>query len=322
VGEPEAVAITGLDTYFGQRLAERLLATPGAPRVVGIDLHRPLRLAGRIDFHRVDLTDPTADGQLADVLADQGVTALIHLAYRSSPTPDVEYDHELETIGSLHVMNACAAAKLRRLVVASSTMLYGARPTNPNFLLETHRLRGHPEAHCVANRVEAEGLVTEWAARHPDTDVTVLRSCWVMGPHYRDYVTRYFDRPVVASVLGYDPLIQLIHEDDLLDVYERAVRRAHPGVFNVVAPGVLPLSTLLSLAGKTRVPLPASLLERLPGQAGPTLTGDGPAGFYDYLRYLWVADGQRGWAEFGQPTYSTKEAWIAFVGAQRLQRFG
>lgn len=321
VSEPRCVGITGLDTFVGQRLAERLLARPDAPRVVGIDLRRPLRLEGRVSFRRLDLTHPTADGELAAILADERVDTLVHLAFRSSPSADREYDHELETIGSLHVMHACSAAKVGRLVLASSTMLYGPRPTNPNFLVEEHALNGHPDAHCVENRVEAEELLADWAPRHPDVGVCVLRHCWIMGPSYEDHVVRYFERPVVPVVLGYDPLLQFVHEDDLLRCFEKATVESHVGVFNVVGRGVLPLSTLLALAGKRALPLPGPLLYRLADPPSQGRTGDRPAGFFDYLRYLWVADGERGWHAFGPPVYSTKEAWIAFVSSRRLRRF-
>ena len=50
-------------------------------------------------------------------------------------------------------------------------------------------------------------------------------------------------------------------------------------------------------------------------------TGDPPAAFFDYLRYLWVADGQRGLDAFGEPAYSTKEAWISFVSSRRMRRY-
>jgi len=321
VSDPSSVAITGLDTVQGTRLAERLLERERPPRIVGLDLHRPLRLAGRVDFHRIDLTSPTADVELAETLAAEGIEVLMHLAFRTSPTPDLEEDHELETIGSLHVMNAAAATKLRRLVVASSTMLYGARPDNPNFLTESHALHGHPDAHCVQNRVEVEKLLSDWAERHPDTAVTVLRSCWSVGAGAGDYVTRFFDAPVVPTILGYDPLIQLIHEDDLLDVYEEAICGAHPGVWNVVGRDVLPLSTLVALAGKRRLPLPPALLYRASSYPAQGQTGDRPSGFFDYLRYLWVADGERGWAEFGEPLYSTREAWMSFVSSRRMQAY-
>jgi len=319
--KPGIIAITGLRTFLGRRLVERLLRRDPNLRILGIDRHRPTRMDERVRFFRIDLTDPTADNQLAEVFHRERAEALVHTAFRTNSTADLETDHELETIGSLHVMNACAAAKVRKLVVASSTMLYGPWPDNPNFLTEEHPLRGHPDAHSVNNRVEVESLLADWMTRRPDTEVTVLRTCWILGPHYGDRMTRYLSLPVVPKLLGYDPLMQFVHEEDYLHAFECATMAAHPGVFNVVGRGVLPVSTILRLAGKRILCLPTPLLYRMAYYPSQSLTGDSPAGFYDYLRYLWVADGARGWDAFGEPIYSTKEAWIAFVSAMRMRRY-
>ena len=319
--EPSVIAVTGLKTFVGQQLLERLVVREPSMRVIGIDQRRPFRLDGRVRFHRVDLSEPTADGRLAEILRRERVDVVVHTAFRREPTPDLEMDHEVETIGSLHVMNACAAAKVRRLVVVSSTMLYGPRPDNPNFLSEDHPLHGHPDAHCVQNRVEMESLLSRWAVRHPDTEVTVLRACWMLGPNHWDRVIRYFSLPVVPMVLGYDPLIQFVHEDDVLHAFETAALTSMPGVYNLVGRGVLPLSTAVRLAGKRILQLPATALYRMAYYPAQSQTGDPPAGFYDYLRYLWVADGARGWDAFGEPVYTSKEAWISFISARRMRRY-
>ena len=98
-------------------------------------------------------------------------------------------------------------------------------------------------------------------------------------------------------------------------------RTPNEGVYNVVGKGVLPLSTILRLAGKRILSLPAALLFRMAYSPSQGQSGDPPAGFYDYLRYLWVADGQRGWDAFGEPIYSTKEAWMSFVSSRRMRRY-
>ncbi|CAG0982724.1 UDP-glucose 4-epimerase [Myxococcaceae bacterium] len=321
VSAPTSIAITGLGSFFGRRLAQRLLELPRPPKIVGIDLRRPWRLEGRIGFHRVDLGDPAAGGKLAEVLVRERVERVVHAAFRRDPTPDVEADHELETVGSIHVMNACAAAKVDHLVWLSSTMLYGARPDNPNFLGEEHPLRGHADAHCVRNRVEAEELLARFRVKHRDLHVSALRFAWVMGPEFEDRVVRHFASPVVTTLLGYDPLVQFVHEEDALDVLERCVLEDHPGTYNVVGPGVLPLSTLLALGGKRALPLPTPLLYRLEHWLSQSRYGDLPAGFYDYLRWLFVADGARGWDRFGEPVYSSREAWISFVSSRRMRRY-
>jgi len=319
--ESSCIALTGLDTFLGVRLAERLAALPDGPRVIGLDDRQPTRLASGIDFERIDLMRPEAGEALAEILVRNGVTALAHLAFRESPTPDLDSDHDLEVVGSLQVMNAFAAAKVGRLVVPSSTMLYGPHPHNPNYLSEQHELAGHRPAHSVENRVEVERMLASWRGRHPEVELTVLRHCWVMGPSYDDAVVRFFDRPSVTTLLGHDPLLQFVHEDDLVNAALRAVCESHPGTFNIVGRGVLPLSNLLALAGKRRIALPSPLLYRVLDSACRAETGDSPAGFYDYLRYLWIADGERGWAEFGEPAYSTREAWVSFVSSRRLRRY-
>lgn len=318
---PGVIAVTGLGTFLGRGVIARLLARSPRMRVVGLDHRRPYGLDDNVLFQRVDFTDPAADGQLAEVLQRERVDALVHTAFRTRPTADLEMDHELDTIGSLHVMNACAAAKVKRLVVASSTMLYGARPDNPNFLTESHPLRGHADAHGVQDRIEMESLLADWCTRHPDAEVTVLRHCWIMGPTYWDHVTRFFSLPVVPKLMGYDPLMQFVHEDDCLHAFERATLGPHPGVFNITARGVLPLSTILHLSGKRVASLPSPLLYRMASYPSQAQIGDAPDGFYDYLRYLWVADGSRGWEAFGEPAYTTKEAWISFVSARRMRRY-
>lgn len=318
---PRSIAITGLRSFVGKRLLRRVREAEPDAQLVGFDLQRPYGLDPAVRFHAVDLAEPTADGRLAELLRKEGVEALLHAAFRSQPRADLEADHELETIGSLHVLHACAAAGVRRLVLASSTMLYGPRPDNPNFLSEDHPLRGHPDAHNVRNRVEVEELAANWSRRHPDVEVTVLRPCWIMGPSYEDAITRYFARPLVPTLLGYDPLLQFVHEEDCLRAFEIALLEGRPGVYNVVGRGVLPLTTLLRTAGKRPLPIPAPLLYRLGAYPSEVQSGDPPAGFYDYLRYLWVADGERGFAAFGEPEYTTLEAWMSFVSSRRMRRY-
>ena len=140
----------------------------------------------------------------------------------------------------------------------------------------------------------------------------------MFGPTYRDSVVRYFDARWVPTALGYDPLFQFVHEADALRAFEIASLEGRPGTFNVVADGVLPLSTLLRIAGKQSLPLPSPLLARFFPWSE---SGDSPQAFFDYLRYLWVADGSRGYEAFGKPHYTTREAWMAFVSARRMARY-
>ncbi len=320
--QPRRVAITGLASFVGGRLAERLSELDPATEVVALDKRLPARLEGRVRFHRVDLTEPTADGVVAEILQKERCEVVLHSAFLTQPSHDVGESHELELIGSLHVMNACAAADVHKLVVMSSAEVYGAHPDNLNFLGEEQRLRAHPASHSVRDRAEMEGLLWIFARRHPQLVVTSLRPCWVAGPTVEGAVTRHFSGRSVTTLLGYDPLMQFLHEDDLLRAVELVLARDVSGPFNLAGTGVLPLSTLLRLAGKRSLPWPHPLLYRLDFLNSLLRTGDSPAAFYDYLRFLWVVDTERARSVLGfEPEYTTKEAWMSFVVSRKLRKY-
>ncbi len=319
---PRSLAISGLGSYVGGQLALRLLEGPSSPRIVGLDLSLPKALEGRLRFHRVDLTGPTADSVLAELLEKERCDALLHAAFFTDPHADREYAHELEVIGTLNVMNASAAAGVRKLVVASTAQVYGPHPDNPNFLSEWHPLRAHPDAHAIRDRAEMEELLRIFATRHPSISVVSLRPCWVMGPSYASSVTRHFESARVTTLLGYDPLMQFLHEEDLLEAVGLALTREVAGPFNLAGDGLLPLSTLIQLAGKRTRPLPHPLLYRLGYLAAVARTGDPPAAFYDYLRFGWVVDTERAKRELGfRPGYTTREAWMSCVVERRLKSY-
>lgn len=318
VEDRRCIAITGVDTYFGRRLIERWAASGRDVKLVGIDARDPRRPLPSLDLHRFDLTAPGVGASLAEALAKEHVDTLVHLAFKTVPTSNGDADHELEVRGSQEVIHACGEAGVRRLVVPSSTMCYGARLENPQRLSEDARLRGHAGAHWVANRVQVESALSRFRHSQTGCEITVLRHCWIMGPGYLDPFVRYFEGEWVPTLLGYDPLLQFLHEDDWLDVLEMASLESHPGVFNVVGKGVMPVSGYLRLAGKINLPLPRPLLSVASGSPVSLAPGDVADGFFDYLKYMWVASGDRARAEFGPPLYTSREAWMAMVGARRF----
>lgn len=317
-----SVAITGASGFIGARLLERLLESDSDRRIVVVDIQKPSLEDKRIRFHRVDFTEPTADATIAGILKRERCETVVHAAFLSSPSHHSDFAHELQVIGTMHVLHAVAEAKVRKLVLAGTTMSYGAHHTNPNFLTEEHPLRANPRAPSLADRVEAEEEVARFARKNPDTIVTVLRTCWIMGPRVSNFVTRFFSRSIMPTLLGFDPLLQFVHEDDAVEAFERAVEHDFAGVYNIVGSGVLPLSTLLKLGGKPQLPILHVAAYPLADALWMAQLIEAPAPYLDYLRFLWVADGDKARIEMGfEPKYSTKEAWMAFVGSRRLRKY-
>jgi len=307
---PRVVAITGALCTIGRGLCARLAADPSIERVVAIDVRTPEELQPGIHFHRLDLSRPSAEQELADILLVEEADTIVHLAYFGAPVPDAAYAHEVEVIGTLHTLTAATAAQVRRIVVRSTSLIYGAHAKNPSLIREEDRIRGSAASRFVNDKVEAEQQVREFAASHPDTQVTILRFASILGPEVHNVFQRYLTGGLSPTLAGFDPLFQAIHQEDAVEALFAAAKGGRGGVFNVSGRGVIPISTALELVGTLPVPLPYGIA----GGALRTLRRVGvgialPAAMLDYLRYPFVMDASRFERELGfTPRYTTLDA--------------
>lgn len=287
------IAVTGTASFLGARMLRRLADVHGRDRVVAIDIASPPATLQGVRHALVDLTLPAADQRLVDVFHGEDVETVVHAAFFSEPRRDTTYAHELESIGTLNLVAAAAAAEVKHVVVRSFTAVYGAHGQNPNFLSEQHALRADQRFYWVRDKLEAEQHALSYAKRYPRLTVTLLRFAPLLGPGVHSFYARLFSKRVVPVLLGYDPLIQLLHPEDALEALDKALAAAEGGVFNVVPRDTIALRTALHLADRVVVSLPHPLAYGLADLAWAAGVGEAPAGFVDYIRYLFVADGEK-----------------------------
>jgi UDP-glucose 4-epimerase len=313
------VAVTGACTYLGSELLRRMDEDPRYGRVLALDVRAPRTLGHKVKFVELDLTQPTVDAELATLLAREHVDTFVHGAFLSHPTHALDWAHELEDVGTMHVLNACSGAPPRRFVMISTTLVYGAHPKNPNFLTEEAELRGHRSddhsGRFVNDKVRAERQVQRFAREHNDVEVCVLRFAPILGPTVSNVVTRFFSRPIAPVIMGHDPLMQLVHEQDAAWALQRAVESHATGAFNIVGKGVLPYATILALLGRVPIPMPQLLARPLAKALWATQLVGSPPSFLDYLLYMCVADGAKAQRELGfSPRLSIKRTILDFLG--------
>ncbi len=309
------VAVTGACTFLGGELLRRLEEDPRYARVIALDVRAPAQLGGKVEFVKIDLTQPTVDGELATLLSKAKVDTFVHGAFLSHPTHAAEWAHELEDVGTMHVLNACAGVEPKRFVMISTTLVYGAHPSNPNFLTEDADLRGHRDSRFVNDKVRAERQVARFAKEHPGVEVCVLRFAPILGPTVSNMYTRFFSRPVSPVMMGHDPLMQFVHEQDAAFALKQAVDSHAAGAFNIVGKGVLPYTTVLALLGRVPVPMPQLVARQLTKVLWATQLVGSPPSFLDFLLYLCVADGARAARELGfKPRLSIKRTILDFLG--------
>lgn len=320
----KVILVTGVAGYWGAQLAGHLLAESyheGSAdwHIIGVDSTLPEPKIQGLDFIQADIRNPL----LLDLLQEEQVDTLCHLGFKETVRPG-ETAFEANVIGTMKVLGACAQAGVRKVVLKSSTAVYGAHPDNPAFLTEEHPLRGSRKYGYTRDLVEIETFYNGFRRQAPELLVTVLRFPGIIGTNAETPLTRFLREPLSPVLLGFDPMMQVIHERDVVDALVHAVVQDTPGVFNIAAEVVLPLSKLMAISGK--IPLP--LLHPLAYCGVGILDGIGlRSGRYlpielDYLRYPWVGDLSKMREEFGfVPRYTAEEALREFAGQQRMQRF-
>jgi UDP-glucose 4-epimerase len=271
---PAVVLVTGVSRWTGGALAAELASDPGIDRVIGVDTVPPapevLRRLGRTEFVRADIRSPL----IGKVIESASVDTVVHMNISAAPAaPGGRVSmKELNVIGTMQLLAACQRSpRVRRLVVRSSTAVYGSSPRDPAVFTETMQARRVPSGGFARDSLDIEGYVRGFARRRPDVAVSVLRFTDVIGPRTDSPLAELLRLPVVPTVLGYDARLQLLHEDDALAVLTRAATGAHVGTVNVGAAGTVLLSQAVRRLGRVPLPVPAPALgaaARLSRQAG------------------------------------------------------
>ena len=316
----QRVLITGISGYLAGRLAQRLEQDPDVEYVVGVDLEEPRTDLERTEFVRADIRNPL----VVKVLQTTDVDTVVHLSILATPSGAGGRSRmkEINIIGTMQLLAACQRAeRMRKLVMKSTTAVYGAHPRDPAVFTEDMSAQSEPRGGYTKDAIEVESYARAFARRRVDVQLTMLRFANFIGPDIDTPFTRYFSLPVVPTALGYDPRLQFLHEDDALEVLYRAVREDHRGVYNVAGDGVVLLSQALRLIGKPSVPIVLPLVQPIAAAVRRFGLVDFATDQLRFLLYGRVADTTRLEREFGfVPRYSTKQALLDFARSRPLRR--
>ncbi|MDX6299146.1 MAG: UDP-glucose 4-epimerase [Nocardioidaceae bacterium] len=310
------VLVTGVAGDLGGRFARRIAGDPEVDRVIGVDVLPPRTDLGGVAFVRADIRNPV----IAKVIAGQDVDTVVHTSVTSSSGrggAGRSSVKEHNVIGTMQLLAACQRAPgVQRLVVKSSSSVYGSSSRDPAMFTEDMSAKRLPRSGYPKDVLEVEGYVRGFARRRPDVTVTLLRAAGTVGPKVSSPLTDYFRLPVVPTVLGYDARLQLLHEADLLAALHHATLAGVHGTFNLAGDGVLVMSQALRRLGRPRVSVPpfalsaAGAVTRTGGLRG--IHGD-LTGFLTFGRGL---DTSRMYDVLGfSPRYSTAAALADFAGA-------
>jgi UDP-glucose 4-epimerase len=303
------VAVTGIAGNLGLALARHL-----APSVdlLGID-HRPFpeeRLG--VEHWQVDLRK----ARVEEPFAARRVDALVHLGIVHDRDLASTELHDMNVVGTRRILDLCERHGVRKVVVLSSANVYGPAPNNSSFLPEETPLLATARRGEMRDLVEVDMYAQSFLWRHTELETVIVRPVNVVGPTVRNAPTNYLRLPRPLTALGFDPMLQLIHELDVCRALELALRPGVRGVFNVVGPGELPLSAILRELGRHPVPVPHFLLRPMLRWLQDERGGVFPPDEVDHLQYACTVDGSRAVRELGwAPSKTLRETIRSVVRA-------
>jgi UDP-glucose 4-epimerase len=307
------VAITGIGGYLGGRLLDRLAQEDEVERIVGIDIKEPSSAPAKLKFYEQDVRKP-----FADIFIDNQIDTALHLAFQVTPIHDESGTHSINIQGSQNFFEACQQASTSHLFYMSSHTTYGAHADNPDSITEDAPLRPTPDFVYPNDKAKVDLMFQDFMANNPETDVTIVRTVAVAGPHIVAGGLTVLFTAVMIRPSGYDPLWQFIHEDDLVEVVTILLKQKQKGIFNVAGEGGLRYTEMIKAIGKPSIALPAGLLTRLTRLSWRLHLQSRSPGGMEILKYPIVVDTDKVRNATGYTfRYTGQEAFTSFLDTMR-----
>ncbi|OQY44845.1 MAG: hypothetical protein B6242_11755 [Anaerolineaceae bacterium 4572_78] len=303
----KTILVTGVAGYWGARVAAQLVTEPEY-HVIGLDTEPPTQTIKELDFVQADIRDPA----LLDLLKSEKVNTVCHLLFDEQIRVS-ERAFDLNVMGTMKLLGACAESEISQIVMKSSMMVYGARYANSSFLPESHPLKGSRRYGYIRHMTEIEEFCDGFDKEMPELGLTRLRFAGIVGPTAITPMTRFLRSQWAPILLGFDPIMQVIHENDVVAAIVHSIVNEISGVFNIACENTLSLFQMIRLAGKFPMPVLHPLAYR-----GASLLGGRKKQFIpldlDYIRYPWVGALEKMQNELGfTPKYTAEEVLREFA---------
>lgn len=224
-------------------------------------------------------------GGFATMLKDHDIDTVVY-----APPPGRYRRRSVDLEDAESVFQQCARARIKKFVLLSSAMIYGASPHNPGFISEAHVIPRSDKKRISKDWLDLEALAAAYMGELSGTNIelNILRSCAVLAPGSDDYFSELFRKTLAFVLPGHDPTIQLLSPIDLAGVVSAVVANRAGGVFNVAPDGVITLRAALRLSEASRLPI-ARTIQRMARRLGLAH----PIEQLDYIRYSWTISNRK-----------------------------
>ncbi len=294
--------MSGAAGRFGGLVIRRFHRTDD---VVSIDRrnfsHRPTD----VTHFRTDLRRK----ECRDIFRRDEIQAMVHLGPYHHGTDTSEHEKSFTTTveNFARLLEYCDQYHVKKLVLLSSADVYGARARNPQFLTE--------EAPLLAAELSAlrdiDMMAQSFFWKRPDIETVILRPTHITG-WTNNVISRYLRLNPVPRLMGYDPMMQIVHEEDVVQAIRLALHPGQRGIFNVAGPPPLPLTRILERLKRKSIAIPLMLARPALSQLHRLGQVNLLPSYVDYVRYVCMVDDSRAKEVLGySPEYDLEQSIAA-----------
>lgn len=285
------VLVTGACGRLGKRVVRALHHERA---VVGVDRRPFPDKPTDVRHEQVDLRRK----KLKDLFRAEPIEAVVHLGVMHDPRASQAEHHSWNVAGFQKLLEYIAQYDVPKLVVLSSSNVYGPQPDNAQFLTEDAPLLGGARFGEIRDLIEVDMLAQGFFWKHPRTETVILRPVHILGAVH-NAASNFLRLPTIPTLLGFDPMVQVIHEDDVVRALRAALAPSKRGIYNISGPEPLPLSRAIKLLGRPTLPVPYSLCKAVLKRLWSFRLTTFPAPELDYIRYVCMVDDRRAREELG-----------------------
>ncbi|MFB6351950.1 MAG: NAD-dependent epimerase/dehydratase family protein, partial [Bradymonadaceae bacterium] len=224
-----------------------------------------------------------------DVFRRRDLDAVVHLNIMHDPRTRQEEHHHFNIVGTQKIFNLCAEHRVPKIIVLSSANVYGPDPTNNQFLEEDAPLMGGQNFEQIRDLIALDMFCNTFFWRHPEIETVILRPVHIVG-RVNNAPSRFLRLEHPITIMGFDPMVQLIHVEDVVTAIERSLVPGVRGVFNVAGPSPVPLSMLLERLGRDPVALPEPMARGVLEAGWSLKLSDWPVPEVDHIKYVCMVD--------------------------------
>jgi UDP-glucose 4-epimerase len=279
------VLITGICGRLGRRLARRLHRERP---VIGIDRRDFVGRPKDIAHYQIDIRRKKTQ----DIFRQAPPAAVVHLGVMHDPRASQADHHTWNVAGFQRLLDYVDQYNVPKLIVLSSSNVYGPRPENPQFLAEDAPLLGGAAFSEIRDLIEVDMLAQSFFWKRPQTETVILRPVHILGA-VRNAPSNYLRLGVIPTLMGFDPMVQVVHQEDVVGAILQALRPGVRGIFNIAGPPPLPLSRLIDLTGRSRVSIPHFVAKGIIARLWRYRATSFPAPEIDHIRYVCMVDDRR-----------------------------